>query len=845
MERYNNCVLRAVFALAALTTCTTTVEAQSAFQGPATPGSLHPQVVSTGGKGFKESGIPIPIPSLNVHGVTASAPATAGDPKSIHEGVFSNGFDLSQKPLPGDPSVGLPCSDPANSFCSWILAHTSTPHASTPDYPMVLGQAISDAKGELSKLNPGVLKDALQILKTLAGGDSSNVRFAADNQPISRFVGYAPDLGRWLKEQDFHFIGGILPYSDPLVMANLRERGARLYCAAREAQNNHQNANTKSMGKLTAFSVKLFGKDIDFLTIEPTLVIDGPQPYLGGDPRCPIDPTQNCSGGSPNDGAQSFMVPFLIGTQITPVSLLPSLPEIQVPVVMISGDSEIVTPASDRDVSKTYQTVTHTDAILSSEVTGAAASTTLLYTLGPVQIFMDLGMGYGVGQLFSNESIGTPDTSLATLNVPPPPGMVNPLPNDRVLDNSPFGLAARSGGFDGFADDSAWRAPAGFTADTSANQSIATEPNNNPPIAPLHFTLQPFNPFLVRALQADDRLVWNSTTLGLQGGVHGELPTHFDIGFGGFSGSIDAVVSAGGKVQADAAMRHTLRDAALFIPQDAPPPAGEPISAVTIVPSVSADAKLDLNVGLRLTAVIDVFGFKREVTIFDAPILDTGLITIDHYDSGPWPEENRFRLGTGSTSGDPLKAPLVSSHFPNGGLFASFPAGNDVDSCLANPASNTPPPPPCAPQPPAVTTPPSGQMCVYAGGSPNAPPLPLNVCSNIEGYVGTALPPPATDAQRQCLIQKFRFLCQPVSQTQNFQGAEVVSHIFNPEDQNEMTEIHNIVQQCVQANPKRSPDAVARSLFSFGVCTGTATLLTSSQVASGAGSPVVNPGTCH
>src|SRR5262249_15557610 len=157
---------------------------------------------------------------------------------------------------------------------------------------------------------------------------------------------------------------------------------------------------------------------------------------------------------------------------------------------------------------------------------GRRRITTLLYTLGPVQIFMDLGMGYGVGQLFSDESIGTPITSLATLNVPPPPGMVNPLPNNRVLDNNAFGLPARSGGVDSFGADSAWRAPAGFTADTITSQSIATEPNNNPPIAPFHFTLQPFNPFLVRALQDDDRLVWNSTTLGLLSGVHGELPTH-------------------------------------------------------------------------------------------------------------------------------------------------------------------------------------------------------------------------------------------------------------------------------------------------------------------------------
>jgi hypothetical protein len=469
--------------------------------------------------------------------------------------------------------------------------------------------------------------------------------------------------------------------------------------------------------------------------------------------------------------------------------------------------------------------------------------------VGPVKIFMDLGMGYGVGQLFSDEKIGTPDTSVSVVTPPTAPQMVSPLPNDRLLDNVPsFGLTTRAGGVSLPFDDSAWAAPFAFTANTTANQTIATEPTNDPPFPPFKFLLQPYNPFLIRALQDDDRQVWNSTTLGLLGGVHGELPAHFDVSVGGVvSGSIDATVSAGGNVTVNAAMRHTLRDAAIFLPEDAPPPIGpgRPISAVTIEPSVSASAALDLHVDLDLTAQIDVFGFSKTVTIFNGHVLNTGPITLPNWASGPWPEASRFRLGTGSPDGDPLKAPVVPSHLPNSVMFQSFPAGNDVDTCLANPAPNVPPPAPCSAQPPAMTTPPGAQMCAYAGGPPNAPPLPPGVCVNVAGYINKIMPPPATAAQRKCAIDRFAFLCQPVSQEQNFEAFEVVARIFDVTNQAEMTAIQQITQECAQAYPAQSPQLVAQQLFSFGVCDQTATLYTPGQAVSLAGTPTVGPGSCQ
>jgi hypothetical protein len=106
----------------------------------------------------------------------------------------------------------------------------------------------------------------------------------------------------------------------------------------------------------------LFGQNIDLLAVEPTLVLDGPLPYLGGPPRCPIDQTQDCSKGLPNDGAQAFMIPFLLGTQITPLSLLPPLQEIRVSVAIVTGETEVLTPTGTSFNETTCQTVTHGDA---------------------------------------------------------------------------------------------------------------------------------------------------------------------------------------------------------------------------------------------------------------------------------------------------------------------------------------------------------------------------------------------------------------------------------------------------------------------------------------------------
>jgi hypothetical protein len=812
----------------------------------------RPLVVGMGGKTFKEGLIPAPIPPLpgknagTVDGVILNAPFWMTDPRSVHEGVFSDGLDLSESPQ-------LAICTGSDPSCGWVTGNTGV-HASSPDFGMVLQQAIDDATSrELPKLDGGFLTEGFDILKTLASYSNDTTQIGS---PVTtqRFLGYQPEYGRWLQKTENRLT---FTYPDPPLMANLRERGARLYCAARTAQNQ-QSSTTKSMGKLTPFSFTLFGQNIDFLTVEPTLVLDGPLPYLGGPARCPVDHTQDCSHGSPNDGAQAFMVPFLMGTQITPLSLLPSLPEIREPVAMVTGDSEVLTPTGTALNEATYQTVTHSDAILSSEVTGSAGMEKLLATVGPVQIFADFGLTFGVGQLFSDENVTYPPPPAIA---PAPPGMAA-IAKDRLLGGMPPAWPPTRCSPDGIGcdvttpalgswDGGKWVAPPLFSANTPSTQVVSVQPENVSATIPL--SLDPSNPFLLRALEDDDRHVWNSTTFGLGAQIFGKFGKSFD--FQGFA-SIDAALTAGGSLEGAVSMRHTLRDATLHLDQS-PFLNGSPVSALTIEPSVGGKAILDaLFVHLTLTADVDLgplFG-DHKVTIFDHDLFRTPKITVP-LPHKPWPETNRFRLGTGSPSGDPLKAPTVWSHLPNAGLFASFPPGGDVDSCLANPAQNQPAPPPCGPQPPATTTPPSAGLCIYAGGPPpsqlGSVPLPPNVCSNVTGYVNKAMALSSPD-ERQCMIDKLNFLCQATSQEQNYLGTEVVAHVWDPTNQAEMAKIQNLTRECVKAglesNPKQDPNTLANQLFGFSVCSAGATLFTPTQAAnltpnSGAGSP--GPGSCR
>ncbi|HKM86380.1 MAG TPA: hypothetical protein VJW96_09245 [Terriglobales bacterium] len=861
-------------------------------------------------KPVQEGAIVGNIPPLNVQGATFPAKQFKIDPTTIHEGSFTNGLDLLGPwwLIPNQTDATRGCGAGAQSFpmdgtinevpflqhvCSTSHTCFTTPGSATPALSADLANAIQDANAELKDLNADILvgpNGALTVLQDLGALTESTKReprfVAFSNNNPSGNANFLPEFGRWLRAFSPFvgvvppFGGGTTKFADPIVMANLRERGARLYCAAREAQKM-QTPSTKSMGKLVPFSINLFGQEIDFLTIEPTLVIDGPQPYLDPNfPRCPVD-GQNCGTASlENDGAQAFMVPFLVGTQITPISLLPSLPEIRVPVVMVTGDSEVLTsakfpgpPGGPGVGQRAYQTVTHTDAILSAELTGGASDSIPLFSIGPLMFLVNIGVGFGVGQLFSDEQIGFP-SPLATEPPPAPcmcplqqgpiqpdiPQLADQCPptNDRVfaaIVPSFWPSPIRDGDLQNFPQAGVWDEGGWSPALDTANTSLSNTVEVLPFASFESFNLQPFDPMLIRGLEDDDRKVWVSTTLGLSAQLVGKLPP-VDVSLKPL-GAIHLRFAASGGLTGGIAMRHTLRDAALGVDQ---PLVVNPISAVSIEPSVSADARAGVEVDLVIT-IDTVFG---TLTIIDATPPNSPLIsfrqTLAHYDSGPFDESHRFRLGTGAglSFGDPLKAPQVQSHFPfdahnsSSALFESFPPGNDVDRCLASSDPNPSAPPPCPEQPPLLTSPPGGQLCLYAGppAGSDLPDLPPDVCANVVGYVNLVLGS-ATAAQQKCVIDKFAFLCQPTSRQQSFHPTAVVAHILDPTDKNALMMIGNITNECLNANVPLGfdPQQVAGGLFGVALCDNQADLLDQDQVIS-AGTllptqvPPVQSGSC-
>ena len=862
------------------------------------------------------------IPSLHVDGDTFSAGTSITGPTFIHEGVFSNGIDLpgpwqlDTKTFQCNPATTLP--PPPNAKPSpappnggdFVSNAISTQHTSTSALQDDLRNAICDASSaELPKLDAGVLNDLLSLLADLGAA-------TATGNPTPRFLTFPdasnrPEFGRWLRDRTTLTLTPFLPhlsllreqhqtgipesvsspklhldrsvfgfgqqinYSDPIVMANLRERGARLYCAARQAQNLQSSA-TKSMGRLVPFSLNLLGQEIDFLVVEPTLVIDGPQPYIDPKfPRCPVDGVDCANPAFPkNDGAQAFMIPFLVGTQITPVSLLPSLAEIRSPLVMVTGDSEVVTTANlvFPDSVRHYQTASHTDAILSQEIVGGARDSILLFTIGPVQILLDFGLGFDVGQLYSDEQInfrllGNSHQSILDLIKASAPGtclQTNPSSlcsptNDRVLAAlmPPFPSPLRIGDFQFGAsygwDEGAWL-PALGTANTTLTNSIRTLPDNAPSE---FFNLRPFDPMLIRGFEDDDRHTWVSTTLGLFAGIEGKLPD-VNLSFSPL-GSLFFHLAAAGDIRGDVAMRHTLRDAAIAVFSDVAGP--KPISAASIEPTVSANAAFSFEVQMTLTVTLQFYG---TLTIFDGLLIDTGDLPLAEYSPVPFDESHRFRLGTGADLGDPLKSPKIStvesvpSHFPSGDSFASFPPGGDVDSCLTDASPNNPPPPPCGPGN-VVLNPPHSELCVYGGNLQSGErslftSLPANVCTMIGTYV-PALLPGGTVPQQDCLFEEFDFLCHATSKEQSFSGNEVVAHVIDPSNNYgnpDMRTIFDITKDCVNAfapgGTQQQAQAIARALFGFAICDSNANLMTQSQVISRTRDPniqpTVQPGQC-
>ena len=806
------------------------------------------------GSPFPTPAVNLAIPALpNASGPLFPAPVNQKGPDGVHEGIFTWGPDIVK---PGFSTrkawedAILP--DPPGSFL-FTVSPTFLPHLDS--------QALAAAYQHRDELTPGGIGKAFELFKKLEEFDpDAKVQLTVPSSRTNAFFGYRPLRARWLRSQ----WGGPLPavfqpekkyvYADYSAFEDIRLRGGRLYCAAREAQLQ-EGGQTISLGERPGFSIKLLGHAIDFLVIEPTMALNGPQAFFGFP-----------GTGDGGDGAQAFDIPFLLGTRVTPIRGLglPGFGEARVPVDLVTGDTEVSTLAEKRPVfvgwvqkgfglspsfvtmhSKEYQTLTHADAVVSAGFSGANqfgadAEFTLFYA-GPLRIVATLGLDYEVGAFDKS------DDKRLLKGFPPPPdwpagprkgflyaNSVGQAPDIRYHDG-PWALVRPRG-----SPLFQWQVqPEG-----------KTDPFWTLPLLP---TLRPHD---LRALTDDDHIFSTRTRLGLELGLAGEL--------GVSKGPFEVTVDVTGKFSGEVVQHQVVRDALMaqdpMLPPTGFPQRMRPVTALTIRPRQTAGITFT---GLKaaLHFYLDL-GFFGEIS-FTKEFFNVGGGPIAQYDSdkskSAADEQYIFRLGTGATAGKPMTQPIVLSHLPGASEFNTFP--QDVAACLADDTPLPEPPPPCDPTlddgaPPRI------DMCLYGPSALFQEELfgtflPNGVCSNTQGWLATLN---LTGGQKLCLTKYLGLLCTPVSKQQVWQGTSVVSRVWNLEPAINDAVLDIVKNECAPAfvGPDADPNdpqvhgtlqKIAEGMVSAGPCRSDGTLIPDSAIIEAVDptkSPAPKPGkACH
>ncbi len=747
-----------------------------------------------------------PMPALpSASGKFLESAVTAAGPDAIHAGVYTDGRDT------GGGATG--------SVSAWTAAVADQPYTAAPSFHQHLAGATGAAAAHAATLDGSVLTKIKQALQLFPNAPQPML-----DPPTVRFQGSAPVRGRWVNRQyipnqstDTGLFGGaeqLTSYADPTHFAELRERGARLYCAAREAQA-HQSSATRSLGESVGFSVKLLGKKIDFGVVEPTFVLEDPRPdYAPG-----------------SDGAQAFSVPMRFGVQITPVRGLglPGFPEVRYPVALVTGDSEVQTEADPRAVktgqklqclpglsglpkctlvpttqtklARRHTTVTHGDAVYTADEGIHGSSSFPIFSIGILTVNATLGLGLDLGKL-------------------------EPAQNDRALAYAQWSLPPhRTGTITGLYDDGYW-----LLTETWRGMRYFFEVMSESPAAQKHVELVPGQPLLTRILENDERHVRTKTSMSLSAGLSGEI--------GKDLGPLAILLTASGTLTGTVGLRHELRDGPVALLEGG---GVRPAAGLTIAPSTTASASLDGLVNLHLELDVWFKSWKKDIQL-----AKLGPVPLASYDSGLWPEANRVRIGTSAEGGaDPMRHPVVTSTMPGAGTFSSIPSG--VDACLATPPAHIPPPAEC-PAESDTGVAPQAQVCFYANERNG------NVCANVGAYVAASYNP---GPLAECMKSALTFVCQPVGKEQVWKGLTVRSRVIDLGNVPLGTDLGNILQQCINAATASSPSEEQAQVegsaffdrsFGFGTCDATGKLLTDAQVAGPAGiptqAPAVTAGNC-
>ncbi|MGE3843477.1 MAG: hypothetical protein AB7I50_18045 [Vicinamibacterales bacterium] len=697
------------------------------------------------------------------------SPVNQKSVNDVHDGVFSWAADLDLL-NPG-----------TTSETNWFNQIYPTPlglygFTAAPAFrPRLEDDALGFAKQRLNGLSAGTIGQVFDALAALPGSTVTT--------PSSRndwFFGYLPERARWLKSryvptgQYFWMVEKKLTYADYLPFSDIRLQGARLYCAARTVQFV-QGPNARSLGERVGFSISVLGQTIDFLVLEPTVALDGPAKFR----------TPPATGVQP-DGAQAFAIPFQFGTRLTPIRGigLPPLGEARVPVVLVTGDTEVRTGTNRRQIfeigpggltskvvySNEYHTVTHADAIQSAGFYGNqkfhSDTTFPIFFIGPLEVAATLGLDYHVGEpsLVKDRLLQLPWPDVSRV------GHLYTNPNGYAQYHDGAWLLTRKR-----TGPLTWQAvPDGATNPYWTDPWLTTSPTD------------------LRAWMNDDHTFSTSTSLGLDVGLEATL--------GASAGPFEVTAKVHGDIGGTVKQHHVLRDALMaegtpgFIPQMLP------TQVVSVQPRQEAEVSFKgLSAGLHFhldLPIVDDIDFDR--TFFSVPAM-----TIADYDSADsWDSNDEaymLRVGVGGAS---MLQPPTFSHLPGGSDFPSFV--QSVPACLADPKEPPPLNPPCPPAP-ANGQPPKINVCVYGpsatlveklgSGVPSLPALPGNVC-NLPSFGGWPSGPwfDGNPAVKECFASYLELLCEPKS----WQGASVVSHVWNF-DADYGQKLADVLNQCGEA----------------------------------------------
>lgn len=558
-------------------------------------------------------------------------------PPDVPGGVYTNGFDLN--------------NNPSSNAATWRASVTSDPFSAQPALDPLLSSAQTMAENRESEISTA----AISAMFSGLGGSASVTRTTAH-------AGYEPVQARW-QSSDTETCADYpncplttTPYPDPAHFDELRMRGARLYCAAREAVMNQPGSGV-TMGSRSAGGLDIFGQRIDFMVIEPTAVVHPPERFLD---------TANV------DGAQAFAVPLSLGTRFSPIRGLgiPSFPEVRTPVTFVVGDTEVENASEQLEVNseepiygKTHHTVTFGEDVVSSQWNAEG-------TFPPIPLFdififkaqLQLGL-----EMFAGDGKPITDAVLAS----PPLTFSPPRPGTPPYTWETYGTA---GYYDG-----TW-------------SLASTVPGTSPIFVNANGVgdfLAPNDPFLTRAIQDADYGRTSRAGMTMSGALLGSAG--IDVGLLALQFNIEGGLEGTGQ------MVHDVRDAERASLR----PDFEPTTGLVVTPHMEADLSFASKAWVHAKVLFASWDF----TIYDY------TTTLASYEDDPWPEANRLRIGTSARSGDVTSQPDVLSHFPGHPEFASFPS--TVQSCIEGEVPELPEtPPPCEPSFDPGSTP-SAEICVY------------------------------------------------------------------------------------------------------------------------------------